>query len=87
VSITDVNVVTTGVSGQYRGLIHTASIEKGSWVYEIVNLDEPFDHKKLKFCMYDVDGLYVVSHMMYEDIELELEDNYTIGKEFQVWFD
>ena len=28
VSITDVNVVTTGVSGQYRGLIHTIVIMK-----------------------------------------------------------
>jgi hypothetical protein len=31
------------------GIIHTASIEKGGWVYEEFSLDEPFDHKKLKF--------------------------------------
>jgi hypothetical protein len=68
------------------GIIHTVSIEKGSWVYEIINLDEPLDHKKLKFFMYYVDNLYVVSHMMYEDIELEQIDGFTIGKDFQVWF-
>ena len=68
------------------GIIHTASIEKGGWVYEEFSLDEPFDHKKLKFFMYYVDGLYVVSHMMYDDIAIEQEDGYTIGKDFQVWF-
>ena len=36
--------------------------------------------------MYYVDGLYVVSHMMYDDIQIEQEDGYTIGKDFQVWF-
>ena len=69
-----------------KGMIFTASIEKGGWVYEDFSLDEPFDYKKLKFFMYYVDGLYVVSHMMYDDIEIEQEDGYTIGKDFQVWF-
>ena len=68
------------------GIIHTASIEKGGWVYEEFSLDEPFDHKKLKFFMYYVDNLYVVSHMMYEDIEIDQIDVSTIGKDFQVWF-
>jgi len=35
------------------------------------SLDEPFDHMKLKFFMYYVDNFYVVSHMMYEDIEID----------------
>ena len=69
------------------GIIHTASIEKGGWVYEEFSLDEPFDHKKLKFYLYQIDGLFVVDHMQYEDIEIDQIDGSTIGKDFQVWFD
>ena len=70
-----------------KGLIITASIEKGGWVYEDFSLDEPFDHKKLKFYLYQIDGLFVLDHMQYEDIELCQIDGSTIGKDFQVWFD
>ena len=70
-----------------EGLIFTASIEKGGWVYEDFSLDESFDHKKLKFFLYEIDGLFVINHMQYEDIEIDQIDGSTIGKDFQVWFD
>jgi hypothetical protein len=70
-----------------KGLIITASIEKRGWVYEDFSLDGPFDHKKLKFFLYAIDGLFVVDHMQYEDIEIDQLDGSTIGKDFQVWFD
>ena len=56
-------------------------------VYEDFSLDEPFDHKKLKFYLYQIDGLFVVDHMQYEDKELSHVDGSSAGKDFQVWFD
>jgi len=68
------------------GLIHTVSVEKGYWEYEPFSTEEPFDHKKLEFFMYNIDGLYVIHYMKYEGIELGHIDGTTVGKDFNVWF-
>ena len=56
------------------------------WVYEDFSLDEPFDHRRLKFFMFVIDGLFLIDHLQYEDIELGQIDGSTVGKDFQVWF-
>jgi len=68
------------------GVIHTVSVEKGYWEYEPFSTEEPFDHKKLEFFMYTIDGLYVIHYMKYEGIELGHIDGTTVGKDFNVWF-
>jgi len=69
------------------GRIHTVSVEKGYWEYEPFCTEQPFDHKKLEFFMYAIDGLYVIHYMKYEGIELGHIDGTTVGKDFNVWFD
>jgi hypothetical protein len=69
------------------GVIHTVSVEKGYWEYEVITTDKVFDQKKLEFFMYAIDGLYVIHYMKYEGVELEHIDGTTVGKDFNVWFD
>jgi len=69
------------------GLIHTVSVEKGYWEYEVITTDKVFDQNKLEFFMYAIDGLYVIHYMKYEGIEAEDIDGATVGKDFNVWFD
>ena len=67
------------------GVIHTVSVEKGYWEYEVITTDKVFDQNKLEFFMYAIDGLYVIHYMKYEGVELGHIDGTTVGKEFQVW--
>ena len=70
--------------------IVTGSIEKGTWIYEEFELNETFDPKKLQLFMYAIDtseGLYVVDHMAYEDIDISHVDGSAMGKDFIVYFD
>jgi len=70
-----------------HGLIHIASIEKGSWEYETLTLDHSIDAKRLQFHLYNIDGIFVIDHMKYDDTEILACDCTTRGKEFRVWFD
>lgn len=70
-----------------HGLIHIASIEKGSWEYETLTLDHSIDAKRLQFHLYNIDGIFVIDHMKYDDTEILAFDCATRGKEFRVWFD
>jgi hypothetical protein len=69
------------------GVIHTVSVEKGYWEYEVITTDKVFDQNKLEFFMYAIDGLYVIHYMKYEGVELGHIDGTTVGKDFNVWFD
>ena len=69
------------------GLMHTVSVEKGYWEYEVITTDKVFDQNKLEFFLYAIDGLYVIHYMKYEGVELGHIDGTTVGKDFNVWFD
>lgn len=70
-----------------HSLINVASVEKGYWDYEELELDTPIDPKKLQFYLYQIDGIYIVDHMKYGEIEMRVNEGLSRGKEFRVWFD
>ena len=67
-------------------LMTCASWEKGSWEYELIETEEPFDHSKLKFFLYHIDGVFIVDHLKYGGVELRCNDGSTRGVDFKVWF-
>ena len=67
-------------------LMTCASWEKGSWEYELIETEEPFDHSKLEFFLYHIDGTFIVDHLKYEGVELRCNDGSTRGVDFKVWF-
>ena len=63
-----------------------ASWEKGTWEYELIETEEPFDQSKLEFYLYHIDGMFIVDHLKYEGVELRCNDGSTRGVGFKVWF-
>ena len=62
------------------------SWEKGTWEYELIETEEPFDQSKLEFYLYHIDGMFIVDHLKYEGEELTCIDGSTRGVGFKVWF-
>lgn len=67
-------------------LLTCASWEKGTWEYELIETEEPFDQSKLEFYLYHIDGMFIVDHLKYEGEELTCIDGSTRGVGFKVWF-
>ena len=59
-------------------VVYFMSSEKGSWEY-IIDTDDEFDPKKLKFYVYDISQNLVVSHITYDDEDCELIEGTTRG--------
>jgi hypothetical protein len=68
-------------------LLTCVSWEKGTWEYELIETEKPFDQSKLEFYLYHIDGMFIVDHLRYEGIELSCDEASTRGVGFSVWFD
>lgn len=64
-----------------------ASWEKGTWEYGLIESEKPFDQSKLEFFLYHIDGMFIVDHLKYDDVEIRYNDSSTRGVGFDVWFD
>lgn len=74
------------VLGKDTALMTCTSWEKGTWEYELIETEEPFDQSKLEFFLYHIDEMFIVDHLKYEGEELTCIDGSTRGVGFKVWF-
>ena len=77
------------VKNEHKGkfVVYGQSFEKGSFSFQEIETDKPFDKSLLQVVLVEWDTLKFVESIVYDGEEYANEDGDTIGKEMNMWIE